>query len=192
MTGLIAILCLGALTRDECVSAYPHRVPQSARAYQYAFDPIFVAVGLERGVEPALLKAIAYRETRFDPCAVSPVGARGMMQFMPRTFEWMGAVIGSEDPFDPSDAIRSAGLYLAALINYWRGDLQAVIASYNAGPSAVARARRRGLVIPAIAETEGYVSCVLQARGNFTGPMPTSRARVGFFGRLKNVFEAAR
>ena len=190
----VVLLATAALSLDECAEAYPHRLPASGRMYLHAFDQVFLAVARERSVEPALLKAIAFCETRFDPCAVSAVGAKGVMQFMPKTFDWVASFAGAHDPFDPVDSIRSAGLYVAALTNYWKGDLRAVIASYNAGPTAVARARRRGLVIPAIAETEGYVQCVLGARSAFSFPGTTQQpiSRNTFFGRLWSVLEATR
>ena len=147
----------------ECLARFPERAPSSARAYFNHFDSLFREVGEARNIDPALLKAVAYCETRLDPCAISEgAHAAGLMQFMPATFREVGPIAHADDPFEPRDSIRAAGLYLAALTNYWRGDFEAVVASYNAGPNAVARARRKGLRIPDIAETTGYVACVTQ------------------------------
>jgi len=69
----------------------------------------------ERNVEPALLKAIAWCETRLDPCSVSPSGAQGLMQFMPATFAGYavdGDHDGVTDAWDYHDAIYSAAAYL--------------------------------------------------------------------------------
>ncbi len=169
MLALIAALSLFA-TAEECRALFPHRAPRSARAYFHSFDAVFNAVGAERKVDPALLKAVAWCETRLDPCATSPVGAQGLMQFMPSTFDSVALAAAATDPFDPVHSIRSAGVYIAALVNYWQGNIEAVVASYNAGPGAVAKALRHGRAIPAIAETQGYVACVLGAHAQFRGP----------------------
>ena len=80
---MTAALIVGAiLSREECFETFTHRAPKSARAYFHYFDALFSAVGSKRNLDPALLKAIAWCETRLDPCAQSPVGARGLMQFM--------------------------------------------------------------------------------------------------------------
>ncbi|MCC6812297.1 MAG: lytic transglycosylase domain-containing protein [Deltaproteobacteria bacterium] len=163
MSAFLLFTTLALAAREQCVEAFPKRLPSSARAYFDTFDGIFAAVAERRGLDPALLKAHAWCETRLDPCAVSPAGASGLMGFMPQTFAEVSTAAGATDPFDPADSVEAAGVYLAALINYWKGDLSAVVASYNAGPAAVAAARRRGLVIPAIEETQGYVRCVLSA-----------------------------
>lgn len=152
------------ISREQCMQIFPHRTPQSVKHYQTLFDPIFVGVGNKRNIDPTLLKAIAYCETGLDPCARSKVGAQGIMQFMPKTFDLVSAAAGAEVPYDPIDSIESAGVYLSALINYWKGDIHAVIASYNAGPKNVALARAKGRLIPQIDETIHYVACVLAAQ----------------------------
>ena len=163
----LSFVILAATPREACIERYAHRAPASARRYFNAFDDVFASVGAERNVEPALLKSIAWCETRLDPCAVSAAGAQGLMQFMPATFDAVANAADANDPFDPKHSIRSAGVYIAALLNYWQGNLEAVVASYNAGPNAVARAIKRGRTVPSIAETQGYVACVLGAYGSF-------------------------
>lgn len=160
-----ALLSMWSITagRAQCVERFPTRAPQSAQVYFHKFDPVFGAVGARRKIDPALLKAVAYCETRLDPCAESPAGARGLMQFIPSTFDLVQKAAAAQDPFDPMDAVEASGVYLAALSNYWRGDIEAVVASYNAGPGAVAKARRRGRSVPDIEETRAYVACVLSA-----------------------------
>lgn len=164
----MAILALNLMLqasfdRSSCVEQFPHRAPRSARQYFYKFDPIFAQVAGQRNLKPELLKAIAWCETRLDPCSISPVGARGIMQFMPSTFELVAKAAQAQNPFDPIDSIESAGVYVSALSNYWQGDVTAVVASYNAGPGNVLKARKRGKLVPNIPETQGYVRCVLGA-----------------------------
>lgn len=180
----LTLILLAATPREACAERFAHRAPASARQYFNAFDATFTSVGAERNIEPALLKSIAWCETRLDPCAVSPTGAQGLMQFMPATFDAVAGAADAEDPFDPEHSIRSAGVYIAALLNYWQGNLEAVVASYNAGPHAVARAMKRGRVVPAIAETQGYVACVLGAYSHFKAPAATGRANDSILSRL--------
>lgn len=163
MTTFLVLTLLMATDRVQCLDRFPTRAPKSGRVYFHKFDPVFSAVGERRKLDPALLKAIAYCETRLDPCAVSPppASAEGLMQFIPSTFELVQEAAAAQDPFDPMDAVEAAGVYLAALSNYWHGDIEAVVASYNAGPGAVAKARRFGRSVPDIDETRAYVACVL-------------------------------
>ncbi|MGQ1837762.1 lytic transglycosylase domain-containing protein [Kocuria turfanensis] len=110
------------------------------------------------GLPPQIVAAQLDVESRWDPGAVSPAGARGLAQFMPRTW----ARYGRGDPFDPRDAIRAQGRYLKDLRRMVGGlepataeeEIDLVLAAYNAGPTAVLR--HGG--IPPFAETRGYVT----------------------------------
>lgn len=185
MSALLLSLVLVATTRDECIARYPERLPSSGRVYFHTFDALFARVAERRGLDAALLKAHAWCETRLDPCAVSSVGAGGLMQFMPRTFEQVSVAAGASDPFDPNDSVEAGGVYIAALVNYWKGDIAAAVASYNAGPGAVALARRRGFVVPQIEETQGYVRCVLGAHRALSVTKPSPLARLAAFFAMK-------
>ena len=102
MLGLSFLVLLASSTREVCVERYPHRVPRSAKHYFHAFDDVFAQVGAERNVDPALLKSIAWCETRLDPCAVSATGAQGLMQVMTRVhsdkYEPFGGQLAAFDP----------------------------------------------------------------------------------------------
>ena len=75
------------------------------------------------------LSALLRQESQFNPQAVSPVGAQGIAQFMPKTAEaWQ------VDPFNPQSAIPGAAAYLAKYYRYFDGDWTKTLASYNAGP----------------------------------------------------------
>lgn len=190
MSQLILAILVAGTSRDSCLQRYEHRAPSSARAYFHAFDSDFARVGDLRGLDPALLKAIAWCETRLDPCAVSPAGARGLMQFMPSTFAQVAEAASVDDPFDPVHAIESAGVYVAALVNYWQGNLEAVVASYNAGPNAVAKALKHGRSVPAIAETQGYVKCVIGTFAHLRGGTPKRAPSSSLFADLANLFSS--
>ncbi len=115
------------------------------------YAALFNEAGQRHGVSPTLLASVAEIESGFDPAAISPVGASGLMQFMPATAAEMGV-----DPFEPVSAIDGAARYLARdLARFGRVDL--AVAAYNAGPGAVAE--HNG--VPPFAETQHYVQKVL-------------------------------
>jgi soluble lytic murein transglycosylase-like protein len=187
------LLFLTATNHEACLARYVHPAPASGTKYFNAFDSVFIRVGAERNVDPALLKSIAWCESRLYPCATSPAGARGLMQFIDRTWMSVAEAARAVDPYDPEHSIQAAGLYVAALINYWQGNLEAVVASYNAGPSAVVRAIRHGRTVPKIAETEDYVACVLGTYAHFGTEnrrtvVPASSSLVSLFGELVGGF----
>ena len=75
---------------------------------------------------------VIWQESRFDARAVSPKGAAGIAQFMPRTASWHGLA----DPFDPIEALRHSAAYLRELLDQF-GNLGLAAAAYNAGPGRV-------------------------------------------------------
>ncbi len=114
---------------------------------------LFQQAGAAHGVDPGLLAAVAKVESGFNPSAVSPAGAKGLMQFMPATASQFGV-----DPLDPASAVDGAARYLRRLIDEL-GSVELALAGYNAGPGNV---RKYG-GIPPFAETQQYVSKVLDA-----------------------------
>ena len=105
-------------------------------------------------VDPALVAAVIEQESRFRRRATSPVGARGLMQLMPRTGRWMGA----RDLYDPEQNIDAGVKYIKYLDKRFKGNLKKTIAAYNAGEGNV---RRYG-GIPPFRETQHYVKTVLK------------------------------
>ena len=106
----------------------------------------------EHGVDPFLIKAIIKAESNFDPSAVSPKGAQGLMQLMPATARDLQVA----DPFDPQANITGGTKYLRSLLDNYGWNLELSIAAYNAGPGKV-----KGRM-PNIVETKTYVSKVLE------------------------------
>jgi soluble lytic murein transglycosylase-like protein len=103
-------------------------------------------------LSPELLKAVAWQESRFSQLAVSPKGARGVMQLTARTAKSLGV-----DPSNLAANVDGGSSYLAGLLREFDGDIMLALAAYDAGPAAVKRWRG----IPPYGETRAYVAGVL-------------------------------
>lgn len=103
----------------------------------------------EYGVYPRLAMAIIRAESNFNPSALSPKNAQGLMQLIPETAERFNV----KKPFDPEQNIRGGLSYLRWLLAYFQGNINLVAAAYNAGEGAV----NKYAGIPPYAETQGYV-----------------------------------
>jgi soluble lytic murein transglycosylase-like protein len=113
-----------------------------------------LAAARETRVDPALIHAVISVESGYDPSARSSAGAVGLMQLMPATARRYGVA----DRLDPAQNIRGGARYLRDLQAQFGGNLQLVLAAYNAGEEAVIRYGRR---IPPYRETAAYVPKVL-------------------------------
>jgi len=113
------------------------------------------------GVDPALVRAVMRNESGFNPGAVSPKGAQGLMQLMPGT----AALMGVQDPFDPEQNIAGGVGYLRRCLDRFGHNVPLAVAAYNAGPEAVARYSN----IPPYAETQLFVDNVLGSYGALGG-----------------------
>jgi soluble lytic murein transglycosylase-like protein len=107
-------------------------------------------VAERHGVDPLLVHAVVRAESGYDPNAVSPKGAAGLMQLMPDTARRYGVT----DPFDPATNLDAGVRYLRHLLSEFGGNLSLALAAYNAGEEQVLRAGRR---IPDYRETVEYV-----------------------------------
>jgi len=101
------------------------------------------------GVYPRLAMAVIRAESNFNPGAISPKNAQGLMQLIPET----AVRFNVTKPFDPEQNIRGGLSYLRWLLAYFKGDVTLVAAAYNAGEGAV----NKYAGIPPYAETQGYV-----------------------------------
>jgi soluble lytic murein transglycosylase-like protein len=133
----------------------------------------------QHGVEFELLQAVIATESGFDPEAVSPKGAVGLMQLIPDTAERFGvrpqgALSVSERLTDPRTNIQAGSRYLAWLIKHFNGDVRLALAGYNAGEGAVLKAGRR---IPNYPETISYVQKVTELHGSLKLPRTVSQSR---------------
>lgn len=123
------------------------------------FDSIINSCAMEFGVDKSLVKAVIQAESGYNPNAVSPKGAAGLMQLMPKTAQGLKV----SNSFDPAENIRGGVRYLKFLLNTFKGDVSLALAAYNAGLSKVARYGG----IPPYEETRNYVAKVLDYRRSF-------------------------
>jgi soluble lytic murein transglycosylase-like protein len=128
------------------------------------FEPILLQAAQEFSLDPALLKAVMAAESAFNPMAVSPKGAVGLMQIMPATAERYGVQGDKKKTVeqkltDPKTNIRLGARYLRDLHKMFPGQPDLVVASYNAGEGAVQKYKNS---VPPYPETRNYVRLVTQ------------------------------
>jgi soluble lytic murein transglycosylase-like protein len=103
----------------------------------------------EQGVESTLVHSVIRAESDYNPNAVSPKGALGLMQLIPSTARRFGV----SNPFDVNENIQGGVRYLRFLLDYYQGDYAKAIAAYNAGEGAVDKYHG----VPPYLETQNYV-----------------------------------
>ena len=134
------------------------RINESIRAEFFAEEIPYGELIYEKAkkydVDPALVVAVIEQESRFKPRARSHVGARGLMQLMPRTGRWMGA----RDLYNPEQNVDAGVRYIKYLDKRFNGDLKRIIAAYNGGEGNVKRYQG----IPPFRETRQYVKKVMK------------------------------
>ena len=119
------------------------------------------AAGASHSIPPVLFEALVRAESDFDPNAVSPKGAIGLTQLMPRTAKELGV-----DPTDPMENLDGGARYLRQQFERF-GSWPLALAAYNAGPTRVAKLGR----IPNIPETKTFVARVMRGAGLATNPI---------------------
>ena len=118
---------------------------QNLRTWELAYPRAYPEiVGLEaarQNVPPELIWAVMRQESRFYPQAVSRSNAKGLMQFIPSTWDWVAELLKEPpgDPFTPADNIRYGAFYLRYLLDYFGGDLELAVPAYNGGQGRVRR-----------------------------------------------------
>lgn len=125
-------------------------------------------VGALHGLDPALILAVMRIESAFDPRALSPKGAMGLMQLMPGTAKRFGV----RDPWDPSQNLQGGAAYLRFLLERYDGDVVKAAAAYNAGEGAVDKYGG----VPPYAETTAYVQALRSLYAKPRHPMETAMA----------------
>ncbi|MEA2194663.1 MAG: hypothetical protein QOG42_1097 [Solirubrobacteraceae bacterium] len=122
------------------------------------------ALAAEHGAPGALAAAIAWQESGFSNAAVSPANARGVMQLLPGTWDWVNRNLAPAplDPASAADNVRAGSLYLASLLRETGGDARLAAASYYQGLASV---RASGM----FDDTKRYVDNVLALQARFGG-----------------------
>jgi soluble lytic murein transglycosylase-like protein len=132
--------------------AAPSSAPRVQQMPQAELERIVQETAVRHRVDPALVRAVIAAESAWKPDAISRKGAQGLMQLGPGTAQELGV----SDTFDPAQNVDGGVRYLRKLLERYGGDLDRALAAYNAGPSAVDRARG----VPNYPETRAYVQKV--------------------------------
>lgn len=151
-------------------------LPKASAARRDTYAPLFQATGSKYGVDPVVLEATAWAESGFNPGAVSPAGAKGMMQFMDGTAQRFGI-----DPNDPAQAVDGAARYYQSLLKMFGGDRDKAIAAYNWGEGNVQKAVKQygdNWLAYAPDETKAHVAKINRYIGGSVGA-PNERAALG-------------
>ncbi|KIG14153.1 Soluble lytic murein transglycosylase [Enhygromyxa salina] len=132
----------------------------------YAVQDIVAAASAAHGVEPALINALIWVESKFDRRARGPAGAQGLMQLMPKTAGAMAKRLGRKrDSYDPDFNIHAGTLLLSRLLDRFEGDVTLALAGYNRGGGTVSKWVAAGEPLPAGAQ--GFADRVFEARAWF-------------------------
>ncbi len=132
--------------------------PSSSNMKSQSIDAIIEKYASHYSLDPSLIRSIIATESAFNPTAVSPKGARGLMQLMPATAEKLGV----RNSFDPEQNIHGGVKHFRSLLDNFNNNLVLSLAAYNAGENLVQRLGR----VPAIKETRDYVQSVTKKYGS--------------------------
>ena len=124
------------------------------------FHDIIRAAAQRYGVDADLIHCVIAIESNFNPKAVSPKNARGLMQLLPQT----AAELGVRDVFDPRENIEAGTHYLKDMLERYNNNLTLALAAYNAGPERVEQYGRR---VPPYSETVKYVQKISRSYAHF-------------------------
>jgi soluble lytic murein transglycosylase-like protein len=127
------------------------------RLEQLPFSAAVREAASRYSVDPALVHAVIFAESAYNPQALSDKGAIGLMQVMPDTGARYG--VKEQDLRNPTRNVQAGTRYLADLLQLFEGDVELALAGYNAGEGAVLRFGRR---VPPFPETKAYVPRVLE------------------------------
>ena len=151
-----------APTAAAQVEAIPADIPLSGDC---DLDWIIFRAGEKAGVDPRFIHAVIKQESKYDPKAVSYVGAQGLMQMMPGTAKRFGL----KYPFDATANVEAGTKYLKWLLKRFDGDVSLALAGYNAGEGSVDKYKG----VPPFGETQNYVKKIVASYGKTYHPVLT-------------------
>jgi soluble lytic murein transglycosylase-like protein len=136
--------------RASSIQPAPANAAPSGTGYTgAAMSPSVEQIAAEQSLPAELIHSVIKVESNYNPYAISPKGALGMMQLIPATARRFGV----SDVFNPVDNIQGGARYLKYLLDLYHGNYPLALAAYNAGEDAVARYRG----VPPFPETQKYV-----------------------------------
>jgi hypothetical protein len=152
------------------VETIPADIPMSGDC---DLDWIIFRAGEKAGVDPRFIHAVIKQESKYDPHAVSYVGAQGLMQMMPGTAKRFGL----KNPYDAAANVEAGTKYLKFLLKRFNGDVSLALAGYNAGEGSVDKYKG----VPPYSETQNYVKKIVANYGKTFHPVLTPEdAKVAF------------
>lgn len=129
------------------------------KLFKNTYNEIIKKAATDNNIDPHLLKAVIHIESAFNCQAISPAGARGLMQLMPGTARDLGV----RNAFRPEDNIAGGARHLARLVVKYNQNLRLALAAYNAGEETVQRYNG----VPPYTETQNYVKRVLEMKERY-------------------------
>jgi len=153
-SGAPAVTKTYAVPRAETVRAT--RYVAVDRGWQY--ETLISEHARLNGVRSDLVRAVMQVESAFNPNAISPKGAMGLMQLMPATMRQYGV----RNAFNPAENVRAGVAYLRDLLDRYSNNEELALAAYNAGPGAV---DKHGQAVPPYRETRNYVAKISKMTG---------------------------
>jgi soluble lytic murein transglycosylase-like protein len=148
----------------------PADVPSSG---DVEIDRIIFGAAFEQGVDPRLLHAVIWQESRYKNAALSHAGAQGLMQLMPATAERFNC----QDRSDPTANIQAGTKYLRWLLKRFNGDVALALAGYNAGEGSV----DKHAGVPPYDETQNYVRVITERYGQSFHPTLAPEEAASYF-----------
>jgi len=178
---LLGLLLVGFVAVGAVVFAQTRPEVIDRLRYPLRYDAIVTGHARNHDLDPALLAAVIYTESKFDPDARSEAGAVGLMQLLPDTARGIAIRTGGDrfvvaDLVDPEINVRYGSWYLRNLLDRYDDELRTALAAYHAGPGNVDRWRARGGEIE-FPETRAYVDKVMGLVGVYARAYPERLAR---------------
>lgn len=159
----------------------PEDIPTSGSA---ELDQVIFRAGERHGVDPRLLHAIIWQESKYDVHARSHAGAHGLMQLMPAT----ALHLNCHNVNDPVQNVEAGTKYLRVLLEKFEGNVVLALAAYNAGEGAVGKYNG----VPPYVQTQNYVRIITSRYGKTFHPLFTPEDARIKFGLVQEVAQLER
>ena len=169
-TRVFAPVSASAMVSASAADFIPADMPTSG---DRDLDRIIMRVGEREGVDPRLIHAVIWKESRYKNDAVSHVGAQGLMQLMPAAAKRFNC----SDRSDAESNIEAGTKYLRWLLKHFDGDVALALAGYNAGEGSVEKYEG----VPPFAETQNYVRVITARYGKTYHPVLAPEEAAAYF-----------